>query len=307
MKQVTILILVAILLIACSTPPAAAPTHSAATVPAATPTTPAVPPTATPTPIPPTGTPAHLIQVTPVDPAALHITYVCKDGFIITAAGKKIMVDALFHDLHDICRKDSDATAQSGLPPFDNADLVLVTHVHWDHFSPELVGSYLQNHPMAVLVAEKAAVEALEANFPAFAQIGKRVNRIELARGSETQMSLSGIDLEIISAPADVTSLGYLIRLGEYTFFHSGDSGLDTKIISEFKAYRLCEKGIDFAFVPFWYFSDPLGTALLQEICGRHYIPMHYAGEGAEGYLTDLNRSDPRTIIFPEEWQAWPP
>jgi L-ascorbate metabolism protein UlaG (beta-lactamase superfamily) len=61
------------------------------------------------------------------DPLALSITYICNDGFIIANVGKKILIDALFHDSRNICQADADEIAQNAQAPFDNADLVLIS------------------------------------------------------------------------------------------------------------------------------------------------------------------------------------
>ncbi|NTU55927.1 MAG: MBL fold metallo-hydrolase [Anaerolineales bacterium] len=275
----------------------------------------AVPPTTMPTSILVTytailSTPTQTSKpmISPIAPAGLHIAYVCNDGFIIVVDGRKILIDVLFHDSRQICQADSDEITQSAQPPFDNADLVLVSHSHWDHFDPQIVSEYMQNNHKAVLVAEKSAAEALSENSASFTLIQERVYSVELARRQRTQMNFSGISVEIFSAPADVPNLGFLIQVGQFTFFHSGDSGLDTEIAADFQTYQLCTKNINFAFLPYWYFLDPLGQSLLERgICAANYIPMHYAGEKPEGIFSSVRNMYPQAIFFPEEWQIWSP
>jgi L-ascorbate metabolism protein UlaG (beta-lactamase superfamily) len=261
-----------------------------------------------PTLIPTTDTPTPTFEFTPVDSTALHITYVCNDGFIISVAGKKILIDALFRDSRDICQAESVEIAQTGRPPFDEVDLVLVSHAHWDHFDPQVMGNFLVNNPNAVLIAEKSAAEALERDFLSFALVQEHIHSVELAKGQVVQMSFPGIDLEILNAPADVPNLAFLMRVGQLNFFHSGDSGPDSQLAEYFQAHKWCAKGINFAFLPSWYFIDATNQSQLQErFCAKNYIPMHYAEENVENFLADLSRIYRQMIFFPHEWQAWPP
>jgi len=53
-------------------------------------------------------TTSSALKPAPADLSALSITYICNDGFSIAAGGKKILIDALFHDSQNICQTDSD-------------------------------------------------------------------------------------------------------------------------------------------------------------------------------------------------------
>ena len=299
-----------------SATPSSSPTKWMTTEAAASPVEPITTPSLELTPegavqvVDPTLTPT--LEPIPDDPSALDITYICNDGFIIAAGGKKILIDALFHDSQNVCQADSDETARSARPPFDNADLVLISHGHWDHFDPLIVGNYMLNNPKAILIAEKSAAEALSREFNSFDLVAERVHSVDLARGQKTQLNFAGVNVEIVSSPADVPNLGFLFQLGEFTFFHSGDSGMEPQTISDFRDCQLHEKGINFAFVPYWYLADPMGRSILTKgIRAENYIPMHYAGDysgkSPAQIFTVVTKYFPQAILFPEEWQSWSP
>lgn len=255
---------------------------------------------------PATPAPTLTSEIMPADPSALSITYICNDGFIIATAGKKILIDALFHDSGNICQADADEIAQNAQFPFDNADLVLISHNHWDHFSPQIVGNYLLNNPKAVVIAEKNAADELSQEFASFGQVQERVHSVQLADNRQIQISVDGIEVEMINAPADVPNLGFLIHVGEITIFHSGDADLDPETAPGFQSYLLSEKRIDIAFVPYWYLTNPEGQSILENgIQAGNYVPMHYAGENLKYIFDPVTRLYPQAILFPEEFKTW--
>lgn len=265
----------------------------------ASPLQPTPPPTATPT------------EVHPTDPTqelpALQITYICNDGFSLSTSGKRILVDALFNDVDKICPANIEAAAPAAADALGGADLVLVSHSHWDHFDPQVVGSYMLSNPDSVLIAEHSAAEALAAEFQNFPDIQDRIHGLELDRGQDTQLSVSGIQVQVISAPADVPNLGFVVRVGGATFLHSGDSGNGSAMAADFRALALADRDIDLAFLPYWYFIDPSGESMVAEVPARYYVPMHYAGEQLSAIFPAVRNLYPHAILFRRALEIWPP
>jgi len=277
-------------------PEASVPSRVDAT---ASPLGPTLPPTATPT--------AELPTDLAPDLPALQVTYICNDGFSVFSSGKRILVDALFNDVNEICPANIEVAAPAAEEPLGGADLVLVSHSHWDHFDPQVVGSYLVSNPESVLIAEHSAAEALAADFERFPDIEDRVHGLELGRGQDTQMSFSGIEVEIFSAPADVPNLGFIVRVGGAIFLHSGDSGYDSAMAADFRALALADRDLDLAFLPYWYFIDPSGESIVAEVPARYYVPMHYAGEELSAVFPAVRSLYPHAILFRRALEIWPP
>lgn len=67
------------------------------------------------------------------------ITYIANEGFLIQTENYKILMDGLFGGIKgDWCDQPSDSISESmvkGIAPFDNIDLVLVSHYHADHLT----------------------------------------------------------------------------------------------------------------------------------------------------------------------------
>jgi L-ascorbate metabolism protein UlaG (beta-lactamase superfamily) len=249
---------------------------------------------------------AQDIVFTVVAPSVPRITYTCNDGFIINAGGEKILIDVLYRESYAGCQDAGEAAVMaSSQPPFGEADLVLVTHEHKDHFEPQVTGSYLQTNPEAQLVTMQAVADILQQEFAGYDQIQGQVHIVQPADGQRVQMAFDGIDLEAMLIPADVPNLGFLIRIGDYTFFHSGDSGDAPEITSIFQSYQLQGEEIDVAFLPFWYLTDPKYLPVLESIQARDYVPMHFTpAYGQADAFEQVPSAYPEALLFTSEMQT---
>ena len=90
------------------------------------------------------------------------VTYIANEGFLIEAAGKKVLVDALFDSgFGTYLSPPQEALAQmtGAREPFADVDLLLVTHPHGDHFNPKLVVEFLRNQARCRLIAHTQTVD----------------------------------------------------------------------------------------------------------------------------------------------------
>jgi L-ascorbate metabolism protein UlaG (beta-lactamase superfamily) len=94
----------------------------------------------------------------------LVLTYVANMGVLVSSGDSKVLIDGLFDKTHPSSRAPAPETIESimkGEPPFEDVDLVLVTHNHPDHFDAALAVRYLETRPEPILVAPVDAVEAM--------------------------------------------------------------------------------------------------------------------------------------------------
>jgi L-ascorbate metabolism protein UlaG (beta-lactamase superfamily) len=236
---------------------------------------------------------------------SVSVTYIGNAGFMVTVNDKKILIDALFSGLRDnyTLPKNILDTLVSAQPPFDDVDLILVTHGHADHWAPGLVQQYLQNNPHAKFASTTVITNWL----PAFAD---RLIKLDPTPGKPVQADIDGIQVEALSLShgGDVrTNIGFVVTVNDVNLFFSGDLDISQVSFEEFRAYQLPEKGMDVAFMPHFYFTDiPAEQKFLREgIASKYLIPTHY-------YYTDppLNRSYvlsnyPDAIFFNDELQSW--
>jgi len=213
--------------------------------------------------------------------SAISITYIANEGFMIESRDKKILIDALFmqNNTNDYLDHPSSEIIQkmkSGHPPFHQIDLILASHDHEDHFHPVVVIECMKHNPNALFVSTPHVVDMLKLQSESYEMIKKRVQPIELDWYEKTEQILSGIPITIIRTHHDWLRINlqnqmHLIKLGDVTIFHEGDSPGDTET---FESLWLENEQIDIAFVQ-WQCTKERIKILKNHIRPKHIILMH--------------------------------
>ncbi len=234
------------------------------------------------------------------------VTYIGNAGFMITTSEKKILVDALFRGLEAqyALPQPIITLLENAQPPFDNVDLVLATHIHYDHFDADIVQMYMENNPNAIFVSTKDAVSQLRS----IPEIEDRLISIDLRDYESTELNVNGIDIEALylthgERPAN---LGYIISVGETKFFHTGDLYVELVDVDYLEAYGVHQKEIDIAFVPIFSLTS---TSNHQEIFAgiqaRYLVLQHYFYPTFNADLSLMDDVFPNAIIFNNELENW--
>ena len=134
-----------------------------------------------------------------VAPDPLKVTYIANAGFLVESSTRKVLIDALFEEGYGQYLTPTPAIRSqiiNGLAPFENIDLVLVTHRHADHFEASLLGQQLQQTTVGFLVAPADAVNSM-GELPGYQSIEEQIYEASPARYGSEKVTLNGIDLEI--------------------------------------------------------------------------------------------------------------
>jgi len=96
------------------------------------------------------------------NPTGLEITYIANEGVLITSGDKQVLIDGLHREYerdYAFLPTDQREKIENARAPFDQIDLILVSHRHLDHFHPESVGLHLQHNANAKLVSSQQVVD----------------------------------------------------------------------------------------------------------------------------------------------------
>jgi L-ascorbate metabolism protein UlaG (beta-lactamase superfamily) len=251
-------------------------------------------------------------------PAPLTVTYVANTGFLIECEGEKILIDALFGGFEeDWCYVPSDNVVglmTAARPPFDDIDIIAVTHAHTDHFNARLVMDHLAHNRRGILVCPAQAAQALEAD-SRYPDVKNRIRILPAPSDSISELTVAGVKVKAFRTPhlhsADshrgVEHLEFLFTVGGRVIYHSGDGEMND--VRRYQAYGFGEKPIDLAFVCWWDAADRLTfrqTLIRDIIRPERVILMHMSPNRPPAGHPERQHTVAREVILPEQsLQRW--
>lgn len=235
----------------------------------------------------------------------LEITYIANEGVLIAAGDRQVLIDGLHrqYSAHYAYlpspEREMIETAQA---PFDRIDLLLVSHMHLDHFHPESIGLHLQHNQKSVLVSSRQVVDEVEKKFKDYQAIKARVTAATPPQRERVAMKVAGIEFEILGIShgngrhEEIQNLGHLVKLGGRKLLHVGDA---IPTAENFEKFNLDEEGIDIAILPMWFLIGSDGPALVREhIKPRHIIAVHISPVEAKSETEQIKRNFPDAVAF---------
>lgn len=241
-------------------------------------------------------------------PQAVQVTFVNNEGFVIEAGDKKVLIDALFWGNRQARLVPVAQASRMGqaIPPFDDIDLILITHDHFDHFDPEITGENLLNNPTAVLLSTEQVTERLGREFEQYGEIQDRVIGLNLDRGAQRSLVIGGLGVEVLNFPHGIgapQNIAFILTIGGLRLLHTGDLVPEEtpRIIQD---YNLPDRPLDVAFVPyFWFTNQNYRTFFLEGLNAAQIVPMHYIPAN-NSVVTASTEEFPQAVLFSEPYDT---
>jgi L-ascorbate metabolism protein UlaG (beta-lactamase superfamily) len=238
-------------------------------------------------------------------PSTVEITYIANEGVLISSGNKQVLIDGL-HRQYEIdyaflppAQREKIETANA---PFDKIDLILVSHLHLDHFHPESVGLHLKHNPKAMLVSSQQVVDEVEKEFKDYEAIRARITGATPPLKEKVAMKVAGIDFEVLNLGHGserfrwIQNLGHIIKLGGKKLLHIGDADTTAET---FEKFNLDEAGIDIAILPFWFLLQKNGQTVIREhIKPKHIIGVHIPPNQPEKVTEQIKQAFPDAVAF---------
>jgi L-ascorbate metabolism protein UlaG (beta-lactamase superfamily) len=205
---------------------------------------------------------------------SLKVTYIGNTGFLVQCQGHKVAIDAILGGWKstdfDIPSDSTVNLMTTSQPPFDNINVIAITHSHSDHFEASIVAKYLKNNSTCIVLCSPQVADKLAAQ-PEYAEVRERIHTINAPVDSVTMFNQDGISVRILTSkhsPYFVTDstgqkvdrhrniehLEYLFTIEGRSFLHTGDAAiLDTE---KYSRIGLGKDSIDVAFVQRWGCND---------------------------------------------------
>lgn len=227
--------------------------------------------------------------------ASLEIMYLANEGMFIRSGEKTVIIDGLFRGgvsrymtLPDDLREELETASGE----FNNCDLVLVTHLHSDHFDAASVYRHLLNNPMAQFVAGKDVAGLVETEAgDNFAKLQDRIHAPILQWKQDTTVALNDINITLLRTRHGwwknygLDHLGFVVELDGKRILHLGDIEMTEENLFQFKQHLI---NIDVAILPHWLMTYDKGIELTRRyIKAEKYIAVHVEPEK----LTEITRN----------------
>lgn len=221
---------------------------------------------------------------------------------------QKVLIDALHQKYHPTyLYPNATLTRQmtQGTPPFEKVNLVLVSHIHADHFGASVCASQLSQNPQTQLVGSTQIRDSLQKNrlYP------KIKNQVYVATKAE-KITLNQIPLTILpiahtwaSRHSWVKNMGYIVELHGKKILHVGDADVSEGMLKEL---ALHQQKIDIAILPLWFTNSIKAQRLVRKyINPEHVIITHIPVGNEEQAVQQVNRRFPTAIIFKGSGEEW--
>lgn len=244
--------------------------------------------------------------------AEVKVTYVANAGVLVEGGDKKVLIDALFDEgINGYMRipRDMRSLLRDAEPPFDDVDLVFVSHNHMDHFGPRTLTRHLRANTKATLVCTPQTRESLERHIANYPGIAERIVAVYPEEGETFEGTYNGIDVRVFNLHhgrnnnPPIENLGFSFDVGGMTVLHTGDT---EAVSAVFELYEFKERHFDVAVLPVWLLTyTNWGRAVYEQIQPRHIVAVHMPLENAPGNFFGQHgnyqgRKDALADFFPD-------
>lgn len=196
------------------------------------------------------------VPVAPLE-CDVELTYVANAGVLLRHGDRQVLIDGLhrpYGEAYAVLPEAERGALERAESRWSEIDLIVATHEHGDHTSPEAVASHLAANPDARFVAPPAVAQKVAA---IDRQLAGRIHSVPWGPGSSAR--IPGVDgLEIYNLRhagrfEAMESIGVVVTIDEVSVFHPGDADADAGNFAPFSAQL---RQLDVALLPTWFLGD---------------------------------------------------
>lgn len=231
----------------------------------------------------------------------VKVTFIANDGVMIEFEDKKVMIDGMNRagNLTGwISPTNTEYMAvENGEPPYNDIDVIMITHNHGDHYSINAVQNYLTDHPNTKLIVPTS----VEANFGGFAN---QIPDFTLNKFERINLVANGISIDVLQIEhfdqfgndfSMVESFAYIITMNGKKFFHTGD--LDY-IDSQLDGFNLLADDISVVFIPTFgdLVTEANRDAIIDIVAPDSIVCLHFLVSGLATTLQEISNIYPPDV-----------
>ena len=258
----------------------------------------------------------------------MTVTYIANTGFLVECEDKKILIDALFGNFEsNWCYVPPDSVVElmvRAQPPFDDIDIVAVTHAHKDHFSASIVIDHLLHNRQGLLVCPEQVAETLSTS-DHYSEIHDRVRVVSAPLDSVVTMEVAGVKIkalrtthlpyyeedvstgESVVRHRGVEHLEFIFSVAGQVIYHSGDANMNN--VLKYESFGFGKETIGLAFIGWWDAREMLSfqQKLVRDIIRPdRVILMHLMPDREPAGHPEQQQTVAREVFVPQQsMQTW--
>lgn len=198
------------------------------------------------------------------DPDSLHVWWLGQSGFLLQWQGHRLLLDPYLSDSltrkYAATDKPHVRMTERVVDPSRLSGITVVTasHAHTDHLDPETLVPLVRSNPGLCLVFPEAirSLAAARSGLPPESLIGLDAPSPgrTVGPGSISEVTVGPVRIRAVPAAHEtldcdpqgrLSCLGFIIRVGSWTLYHSGDTVLFPGLTDSLR-----EERVDLAFLP---------------------------------------------------------
>jgi L-ascorbate metabolism protein UlaG (beta-lactamase superfamily) len=258
-----------------------------------------------------------LVGLTPPEDS-LKITYIGNCGFLYENKNFKIIIDPFgtqYGELFQLPSSQLMGKIVAGLPPFDNVQLLLISHFHGDHFDSKLTEQFLLHNKSAILICPSQVLNVLKDSCRYLESIKSRIIIPSMENGKFDSVQLKGLNLKVLKLQHGSTrnletlsyseytdyekteNLGFVFQMSGKYVFHQGDGSLKLNR----NLIKSINTKLDIAHLGF-FDKDSTSLALLYNVMkARNIIVMHSFKLDKSAESEKLKKLNGNLIVYDKE------
>lgn len=202
--------------------------------------------------------------------------YLGNEALLVIHGGHKVLFDPFFHNDFGFYQKVPEHLREKmfkGIAPFNDIDVIVISHAHEDHFSAEDIVTYLNQFPQVTLVGPSQAIAQIQAHTDN-ASVTNRLLGVSMSFGDAPwQKTVKGIQFDAVRIPhagwprrADVENMVFRLAFDDTnSVIHMGDADPLTSHYVPYNALWDASK-TKLGFPPYWFLTSAEGRYILNDI-----------------------------------------
>ena len=242
-----------------------------------------------------------------IEAEAFDVTFTANDGIRIESDKEILFVDAIYKHYTNWEGFSFDAMPENLIARIEQEKKtisILSTHVHRDHFHPEVIGELMDVYKNVSSYGPRQVVESIKEGFINEHRINKRLNCIGSAGCDSSYATIDGLEIKGVSLKHThqsydwIENIAFLIQNNNQVILHVGDAMLSTKNIALIKQQN---QAIDLALLPYWTALDSKTfDAFMQLIKPKKVALIHLPGAQVEQVIKHISELNYKNIVVPK-------